>query len=244
MDFMQEDIDRIAADQATRIQEERMEEEELRLALSVSQSTAEADARRRAFERRMEEYNETRLALSASRLEDEQVTLRHIAAAEAEACDLEAARRQEEDDMAAAARKESEREAAARRWEEEQLERAMVASRAEDGPKAFREAEVLSWKAEQRRLQAAREEEEAFNKALIANRIAAERQQKKTKEQLAQGMCAHQASVARLVESTAALSLQTAYAVNGLSEGEQLQFALSQSQEVEDTAQAAEVERV
>jgi hypothetical protein len=59
------------------MQEEKIEEEELRLALSLSQSTTEADARRRASERRIrEEYDETRLALSASRVVGEQTTLR------------------------------------------------------------------------------------------------------------------------------------------------------------------------
>jgi hypothetical protein len=249
MDISQDDILRIAADEATSIQQERMGEEELLLALSVSQSTAEDDARRRASWRRLrKEYDETRLALSASRVEDEQAMLRRIAVAEAEAQDLEAARRQEEEDMAADARRASEHEAAARRSEEEQLARAMVASRAEVERKALQEPEVPSRYLEQRRLQAAQEEEEALHRAMIASRVAADRGRKHQGENFAREIAAHQASAAeeeaRLVKATAGLSLRDAHCVDGLSEEEHLQLALLQSREQEDAAQAEEVERV
>ena len=241
-DFAPEDLAWVAADVA------KNEEEEMNRALQASRVTMgdgvpPRPTSARAASQPEDEDEETLLALSVSRVVTEEADRKRNADAEADHQRLLEAQRQSEreaqavhqereDTLAALSisqveaeqadqKRNADAEADQQRLLEAQKQSELEALAADQQRNATRKAELQSLKDERARAQAARLRQEIFDQAIVESKVAAETEQRQHEQQFAR--------------------LQEAYAVRGLSEDEQLQMALRQSQDEEHSREVAQV---
>ncbi|KAH6882022.1 hypothetical protein BKA58DRAFT_12050 [Alternaria rosae] len=233
-EYSPEDMALVAADF------QKMEDGQLNHALEASRVTAGWRGPRRSTSTRAEvqsededEDEETLVALDVSRVEAEEADRRRNADTEAdEQRLLEAQRQSEREALAAHQEREAtlvalsisqvEAEEADRQRLLEvkrQSEREALAACQER--EATRKAGLQSLKDERARAQAARLRQETLDQAIVESRLAAETEQQRQEQQSAR--------------------LQETYALSGLSEDEQLQMAMSQSQKEEHSREVAHV---
>ncbi|KAI4961297.1 hypothetical protein J4E86_000324 [Alternaria arbusti] len=241
-DFAPEDLAWVAADVA------KNEEEEMNRALQASRATMgdgvpPRPTSARAASQPEDEDEETLLALSVSRVVTEEADRKRNADAEADHQRLLEAQRQSEreaqavhqereDTLAALSisqveaeqadqKRNADAEADQQRLLEAQKQSELEALAADQQRNATRKAELQSLKDERARAQAARLRQEIFDQAIVESKVAAETEQRQHEQEFA--------------------CLQEAYAVRGLSEDEQLQMALRQSQDEEHSREVAQV---
>ncbi|KAI4675400.1 uncharacterized protein J4E84_010142 [Alternaria hordeiaustralica] len=236
-----EDMAWVAADVQMR------EEQDLNRALEASRASAGTGVPPRPTSARVTRQSEAEdeellVALDISRIEAEKAAQRRNADAEADQQRLLEAQRQSEREARAAdqerehtfvalsisqaeaeeaeRRRNADIEADQQRLLEAQRQSGREALAADQGREATRKAELQSLKDERARAQAARLDQETLDQTIVESKVAAEIEQQ------------HAQRSTRLLET---------YAVRGLSEDEQLQMALRQSQDEEHSREVAQV---
>ncbi|KAI4635381.1 uncharacterized protein J4E87_000332 [Alternaria ethzedia] len=237
-----EDMAWVAADAQMR------EEQDLNRALEASRASAGIGVPPRPTSARVTrqfeaEDEEILVALDISRIEAEDAAQRRNTDAEADQQRLLEAQRQSELEARAAdqerehtfvalsisqveaeeadRRRNADAEADQQRLLEAQRQSGREALAADQEREATRKAELQSLKDERARAQDARLRQEALDQAIVESKVAAETEQQHYEQESAR--------------------LQEAYSLRGLSEEEQLQMAISQSQDAEHSREVAQV---
>ncbi|KAI4937754.1 hypothetical protein J4E85_000190 [Alternaria conjuncta] len=211
-----EDMAWVAADAQMR------EEQDLNRALEASRASAGIGVPPRPTSARVTrqfeaEDEEILVALDISRIEAEDAAQRRNTDAEADQQRFLEAQRQSELE-ARAADQEREHTFVAHEAQRQSGREALAADQERE---ATRKAELQSLKDERARAQDARLRQEALDQAIVESKVAAETEQQHYEQESAR--------------------LQEAYSLRGLSEEEQLQMAISQSQDVEHSREVAQV---